>query len=119
MKVGLILAEPNRAKDESKAKNNFRMPYIRMAWALNDALGWDVIFPMIDKDYALRQKYDVLIFVYNSWYKDYGVMLQILEKNPNAVKFWMTNEYDCPNLNFLGEHSLILNYEHRQFMEKI
>jgi len=108
MNVALIEIYPNKKLDKKKAID----AHLRNAIIISEYLNCDLL--CIEQDFikALDKSYDVLILGYASHYAPFQLIKKLQEKNPNARKIVLSNEYNiASSIGGFKPYTIIANYE--------
>jgi hypothetical protein len=89
--------------------------HLRNAIEIADYLNADLLLSPDDYRRALSKNYDVLILANSSHYAPFFYIRKIVEKNPNAEKYVISNEYNkAESVGGFKPFNLISNYEATQ-----
>ncbi len=93
--------------------------HLRNSIRIRDILGCDLLVTTSDYVNALDKNYDCLILGYATRYAPFQLIKKLIEKNPNAKKIVISNEYNiCPTVGGFNPFYLISNYENIPFSKK-
>ena len=108
MNVALIEIYPNKKLDKKKAID----AHLRNAIIISEYLNCDLLCVEEDFIKALDKSYDVLILCYASHYAPFQLIKKLQEKNPNAHKIVISNEYNmASSIGGFKPYTLIANWE--------
>lgn len=108
MKIALIEVYPNKKMDISKMID----AHLRNSVIISKYLNADLLCVESDFVKALKNNYDVLILGYASGYAPFTLIKKIVQKNINAKKFVLSNEYNIvPFVGGFNPYYLIANYK--------
>ena len=108
MNIALIEIYPLKKIDIRKMID----AHLRNSITLSEYLQCDLL--LIESDFisALDKKYDMFILGYASRYAPFQLINKLIEKNPQAKKIVLSNEYNInPSIGGFKPYELITNYE--------
>jgi hypothetical protein len=90
---------------------NFIDAHLRNSRILSEYLNADLLLVHSDYMKALKKGYDVLILGYGSRYAPYQLIAKLVEQNPKATLFFISNEYQITPIGRFHPFHLITNVE--------
>ena len=108
MNIAVIEIYPSKKLNLSKAID----AHLRNSIIISKYLGADLL--CVERDFinALNKKYDVLILGYASHYAPFQLIRKLQEKNPEARKIVLSNEYNVNSyIGGFRPYDLIANYK--------
>jgi hypothetical protein len=106
-KIAVLEIYPNKKTSDKIIDAHYRNSKI-----IADYLSADLLCTEKDFIYALTKNYDVLILGYASFYAPFKLIRKLIEQNPLAKKFVISNEYNIvPSVGGFNPYELICNYE--------
>jgi hypothetical protein len=89
--------------------------HLRNAFILADYLEADLLLSPVDYRRALGKHYDALVLANSSHYAPFFYIKKLMENNPDAEKFVISNEYNkAESVGGFKPFHLIANYENTQ-----
>lgn len=115
-KIAILEIYPNKNFDRTKVID----AHLRNSLELEKYLDADLLLTEQDYLKALHKSYDVMILPYAAFYAPFQLIGKLCEKNPNAKKVIITNEYNlCPTVStFTPPYTVIANYEKCKIAKK-
>lgn len=86
--------------------------HLRNSVIISSILNCDLLCVEDDFKKALRKRYEILILGYASGYAPFTLIRKLIENNPNAKKYVISNEYNIvPSVGGFNPYEIICNYE--------
>tara|TARA_R110000823_G_scaffold113525_1_gene235543 strand:+ start:409 stop:1344 length:936 start_codon:yes stop_codon:yes gene_type:complete len=108
MNIAIVEIYPNKKIDFSNAID----AHLRNSIIISKFLKCDLLCTEKDFKNSFNKKYDILILGYAARYAPFKTISKLVEKNPNAIKIVLSNEYNIdPLLSSFNNCILIANFD--------